>query len=170
MVRLGGFEPPTSGATILRSNQLSYNRMREALASLSGKRILFNPVGELLADGNSTPILGSPPEPYGSRDRSSVSRPAPLPVRFLPMAEQRRQPAPHRRIRAGSGHERSRAGDRLFKVADQLTLLHRTFNNHLVGNRSVRLGHGASSCHRSGRIAERGGSRGRPLRRGPYDA
>jgi hypothetical protein len=28
MVRLGGLEPPTSGSTIRRSNQLSYNRIR----------------------------------------------------------------------------------------------------------------------------------------------
>jgi hypothetical protein len=28
MVRLGGIEPPTSGSTIQRSNQLSYNRTR----------------------------------------------------------------------------------------------------------------------------------------------
>jgi hypothetical protein len=28
MVRLGGLEPPTSGSTIRRSNQLSYNRTR----------------------------------------------------------------------------------------------------------------------------------------------
>jgi hypothetical protein len=31
MVRLGGLEPPTSGSTIRRSNQLSYNRTRKHL-------------------------------------------------------------------------------------------------------------------------------------------
>src|SRR5271163_4419306 len=35
MVQLGGFEPPTSGSTIRRSNQLSYNCIR----------VPFNPFG-----------------------------------------------------------------------------------------------------------------------------
>ena len=34
MVQLGGFEPPTSGSTIRRSNQLSYNCTRGRSATL----------------------------------------------------------------------------------------------------------------------------------------
>jgi hypothetical protein len=36
MVRLGGLEPPTSGSTIRRSNQLSYNRTRKLFCRQSG--------------------------------------------------------------------------------------------------------------------------------------
>jgi len=52
MVRLGGLEPPTSGSTIRRSNQLSYNRTR---CLHSAKR----PYGQL--DFNSRPSCAQRP-------------------------------------------------------------------------------------------------------------
>ena len=52
MVRLGGFEPPTFGATIQRSNQLSYNRvsLRPVLAGTRWR----NSAGAIIFQGRTT--------------------------------------------------------------------------------------------------------------------
>src|SRR5688500_12777902 len=73
MVRLGGLEPPTSGSTIRRSNQLSYNRACQCLT----KRPLRTNHAHFKTDGMEA--------------RQSVRRCSSMPT-WYPCERQRKRP------------------------------------------------------------------------------
>ena len=65
MVQLGGLEPPTSGSTIRRSNQLSYNCTHGLAANSS------EPLSGALPPGRAW--LRARPQAYGSRTQLSYN-------------------------------------------------------------------------------------------------
>src|ERR1700738_754869 len=100
MVQLGGLEPPTSGSTIRRSNQLSYSCARLALAS--GRTLGTTPLfGKSCLPASCLPDLGS------RRLRSFVQKKSPGDRPGL-------ESVYAKRMRSG----RPRSGDLLHRLAD----------------------------------------------------
>jgi hypothetical protein len=82
MVRLGGLEPPTSGATNLRSNQLSYNRTKQADETKSRRafRVKYGQSGFFASHNLPVDVKKPGKQSPGSFCHAAPAKPAPAEI------------------------------------------------------------------------------------------